>query len=559
MKNLQELKSLIADEKYKVISFDIFDTLLLRPSVYPTDILALAGRKAESSEFYLNLRRNCERLARTNNNIMMEEIRFGDIFREMSDKYTFSKQEIETLMRYELECEFDLLKPRKAIKEVFDYAKGIGKTVIITSDIYLSEEFMAKVLDNCGYTGFEKLYISSEYGMTKSSGRLFARVIMDYKSRGVSAAEILHLGDNERSDVAVAEKAGLSAVHIPRVEARAHKDNMFKRLETFSERTCDNTFLMGCSINRIFDDPYALVEKNNIFLSNIRNVNITVIAPMLFSFVKWMVSDCKINNKKHLIFLNSEGKFMQELVEMIKPYIFPELETVRVPFGNRLHRYLNTDFVTLLAKQELTEEDKIKTVSRVLLLSDVDEQVMKLFGQYGFNSKNDAVGELSVLYDMAEELDNLFNKKREFEINVFCDSIRQYENVAFYTGRLRDDLVAVNVNSDWNIYSVISDTDAPQHNCKSLGQMGMSLRRTLAALPTMIERICDFHEATDEEMISTICADIVDYTTDFLESFGERISLMQLNVYQYYEFLKIAMLEYPDFPTKKLIAEGEKK
>ena len=210
MESLWELKELIANKKYKVISFDIFDTLLLRPSVYPTDILALAGRKAGSSEFYLNLRRNCERLARTNNNVMSEEIRFENIFSEMSDKYTFSKQEIESLMHNELDCEFDLLKPRKAIKEIFDYAKGIGKTVIITSDIYLSEQFIGKVLDNCGYTGFEKLYVSSEYGMTKSSGRLFARVIMDYKSKGISASEILHLGDNERSDIAAAEKAGLS-------------------------------------------------------------------------------------------------------------------------------------------------------------------------------------------------------------------------------------------------------------------------------------------------------------------------------------------------------------
>lgn len=558
MESLWELKELIANKKYKVISFDIFDTLLLRPSVYPTDILALAGRKAGSSEFYLNLRRNCERLARTNNNVMSEDIRFENIFSEMSDKYTFSKQEIESLMHNELDCEFDLLKPRKAIKEIFDYAKGIGKTVIITSDIYLSEQFIGKVLDNCGYTGFEKLYVSSEYGMTKSSGRLFARVIMDYKSKGISASEILHLGDNERSDIAAAEKAGLSTIHVPRVEALAHKDNRFKRLEMFSERSCDNTFLMGCSINRIFDDPYVPVGETS-FLDNIQNVSITVIAPMLVSFVKWIVSDCKTNDKKHLIFFNSEGEFVQKMVEMVKPYIFPELETSRVSFGNRLRRYLNTDFVTLFAKQELTEDDKIKTVSRVLLLSDADEQVMKLFGKYGYNSMNDAVGTLSVLYDMADELNTLFNKKREQEINAFWNNIRKYGNAAFYTNKLRNDLAAADTSTDMNIYSIVSGTDAPQHNCKSLGQMGLNVRRTLPLFPVIIEKICDFNTETNEEPLCSVCADVISYAGDFLKTFGERINLMHLNAYQYFEFLKIAMLEYPDFPTKELTEEGEKK
>lgn len=558
MKSLRELKELIADKKYKVISFDIFDTLLLRPSVYPTDILALAGRRAGSSEFYLNLRRNCERLARTNNNIMSEEIRFEDIFREMSDKYTFSEQELEALMQNELDCEFDLLRPRRAIKEVFDYAKGIGKIVIITSDIYLSEAFIGRVLDKCGYTGFERLYISSEYGMTKSSGRLFARMIMDFKARGVSAAEILHLGDNERSDVAVAEKAGLSVMHIPRVEALAHKDGRFRRLEMFSERSCDNTFLMGCSINRIFDDPYYPVGETS-FLGNIRNVTVTVIAPMMISFVKWVISDCKNNGKRRLIFLNSEGAFIQRLVEMVKPYIFPELETARVSFGNRLRRYLNTDFAALLFEQELIGEDKIKTVSRVLLLSDADEQAMELFAKYGYASKNDAVGDISVLYDMADELDDLFHKKRENEINAFRNSLHEYGSAAFYTDKLRNDIAAADKDGVWDIYSVISETDAPNHNCKFLGQMGMSIRRTLPSIPVIIEKICNFNSETDEGSFCSVCEDIIDYAEDLLETFGERIGLMKLNAYQYFEFLKIAMLEYSDFPTKELTEDGEKR
>ena len=89
--------------------------------------------------------------------------------------------------------------------------------------------------------------------------------------------------------------------------------------------------------------------------------------------------------------------------------------------------------------------------------------------------------------------------------------------------------------------------------------MGLNVRRTLPLFPVIIEKICDFNTETNEEPLCSVCADVISYAGDFLKTFGERINLMHLNAYQYFEFLKIAMLEYPDFPTKELTEEGEKK
>ena len=41
------------------------------------------------------------------------------------------------------------------------------------------------------------VYVSSEYALTKSTGKLFKKVL---EIEGVKANEVLHLGDNLRSD-----------------------------------------------------------------------------------------------------------------------------------------------------------------------------------------------------------------------------------------------------------------------------------------------------------------------------------------------------------------------
>ena len=43
MSQLQDLRKAIENPRYKVISFDIFDTLVLRPSIFPTDLFVVAG------------------------------------------------------------------------------------------------------------------------------------------------------------------------------------------------------------------------------------------------------------------------------------------------------------------------------------------------------------------------------------------------------------------------------------------------------------------------------------------------------------------------------------
>ena len=106
------------------------------------------------------------------------------------------------------------LQPNPEIQQVFNYAKQQGKRIIIVSDMYLPEDFLTQVLQEKGFTGFEKLYVSNAVRKLKGTGALYRHVAQELK---VAPEDFLHIGDNFKSDVRRAKEAGWSAVWYPGV------------------------------------------------------------------------------------------------------------------------------------------------------------------------------------------------------------------------------------------------------------------------------------------------------------------------------------------------------
>ena len=162
----EEVKKVIDD--CDVISFDIFDTLLLRPYYEPHDVFRHLERLNDAPGFYES-RKNAEAVARQVYS-EKEDICFSQIYEFIEDKY-------KSLKEKELDLESKILFQNQFMKEIYDYCLEKGKKVIIVSDMYLSKDFLENVLKRNGYTGFEKLFVSSEFGKMKYSGNLF-RVFM---------------------------------------------------------------------------------------------------------------------------------------------------------------------------------------------------------------------------------------------------------------------------------------------------------------------------------------------------------------------------------------------
>lgn len=200
--DINALKALI--DRHKVISFDIFDTLLLRPYVRPVDLFEHLGR-LNKIENFKEIRIKAEKEARKVNS-GREDITIDDIYLHLPPEYSFLKEK-------EMALEAKVLQPNKEMLQVFRYALKQRKKVIIASDMYLPVEFLNRMLRKNGFTGFDKLYVSSDVGKGKGKS-LFSHIIKDLDE---NPQDVLHIGDNLSCDYKKSVSLGMSAFYYRKV------------------------------------------------------------------------------------------------------------------------------------------------------------------------------------------------------------------------------------------------------------------------------------------------------------------------------------------------------
>ena len=194
-------KSMLA---FDVVSFDVFDTLILRPFSEPSDLFILVGEELGIMDF-CEIRKKAEEDARRRSEFLRgsREVTLYDIY-EMVEEET--GVEAVSGARTEFLTERKLCFANPYMLEVFRMVKARGKTVVAVSDMYLPRELMEELLRSCGYEGFDDILVSCDYSCTKRKGGLFD--ILRKKYRGV----IFHVGDHPRSDVEAARERGIEAV-----------------------------------------------------------------------------------------------------------------------------------------------------------------------------------------------------------------------------------------------------------------------------------------------------------------------------------------------------------
>ena len=197
---------------YDVISFDVFDTLIFRPFSDPTDLFYLVGEKMGIQDFK-NLRIQAEKKAREIVHKTSDgyEVTLEQIWNELAEETGLDASEG---IRIETETEKTLCFANPYMLEVWNELKEAGKKLIIVSDMYLPAETIKGILEKNGFTGAESIYISYEFGCNKYEGRLYGKVLEDIR-KDKPDVKVIHVGDNLRSDLKMAEANGFDTAFYP--------------------------------------------------------------------------------------------------------------------------------------------------------------------------------------------------------------------------------------------------------------------------------------------------------------------------------------------------------
>lgn len=310
----QYAEALIADAEVRLVIFDVFDTLLLRPLLDPEDIKVLVSTRAGATPgaAYEKWRATAESRARWNAG---RDVGLEAIYAEFAQLSGLDPAAAESLRHLEEDIERNAVSARPDAVALLRQAVGSGKRVVLASDMYLDRAIVEDMLAAAGIDGWHALYLSSAIGLRKDTGALYQHIAV---AEGLALTEILVIGDNERSDLQIPSDLGTKCCHIMRPVELARA---MPRLGPLVEKTGDSGNLdarmtLGLIVRDHFQsvfpphfDPATFVPASP------RAIGHAVLGPLVLAFAQWLGRRAQENGIQRLYFLSREGEFLQQVYD----------------------------------------------------------------------------------------------------------------------------------------------------------------------------------------------------------------------------------------------------
>jgi FMN phosphatase YigB (HAD superfamily) len=297
----------------KLISFDLFDTLVLRPFLEPAGARAYLAHLVETHyglQDFTELRERVEadEHARHGRDVSAEEI-----YGAMASRADIGGELATNLYALELATERRLLKPRHA---VLAQAQGLidkGKRLKGLSDMYLSSTELAQVLPPAVSSVLKEIYVSCQTGWRKDTGQAWREIPVREQ---ILHSEWLHVGDSEHADVQLPQGLGLiHPVHVLRPGSHFSVIPGLRGLRPnhkVRQRWQDQLWL-GLLANRFaqLGDEYPHDLAGTVRLAQPEMFGYVVLGPLLASYLPWLARHALEQEADALLFLAREGHLLQ--------------------------------------------------------------------------------------------------------------------------------------------------------------------------------------------------------------------------------------------------------
>lgn len=406
MSELESLKKIINDKK--VVSFDIFDTLLLRNIEKPTDIFKILDKyvfdKYDIEDFF-NMRIESETKSRTAKNNY--ECTFTEIYNNLPIKSDKVKKDI---MKKELELEERFLVANPFMKEIYNYCKETNKEILCISDMYLEEDFISKVLKNNGYS-INKIYVSNVYHKSKGNKTLFEEV---YRQNKYDKSKWIHIGDNYTSDYEMPINFGISAYNYKNVLSR-------------SSKLSDNESISSSIINAIRNNAV----NNGLELNYWEKFGIMYASPLYYAFASWLYNHNK--DYDNIYFLARDGYMIKKVFDKIAKnqnnkidsrYLYVSRRAVQLPI---LHLADKRDIIDTLTAVNSGLNEKVM-VKNVFLYFNIDPyKYEEVINKYGFEVEDEVENEDYIKFKqlVSELYDEVFKPIMVKQTNLISKYLKQ--------------------------------------------------------------------------------------------------------------------------------------
>ncbi|WP_380169078.1 hypothetical protein [Jannaschia sp. R86511] len=313
----------------ELLTFDVFETVLVRAVTPPEAVFQVVGRRA-TSEGVLT----CSPQAFTRARVWaeMRALRWHQgganlehIHAELAASLLLDAGASARLAELELAVEAELLRPVPTARPLVAQARARAGRVVWVSDMYLPAVFIEEQLRRHGFWGpGDVLYVSHSHGHTKRSGSLF-RTVAD--TEGVPVTAIRHHGNDNRSDVRGAAAAGATGVLLPVANPNRYEQALQRHRDSTDGLTAA---MAGASrLARLQVAPTGEHEQALV------DVAAGVMSPLLTSFVTWILRRCQAAGLRRVYFVARDGQVLLRIAERLAPRLGIDVE-LRYLYASRL-------------------------------------------------------------------------------------------------------------------------------------------------------------------------------------------------------------------------------
>lgn len=441
--NLEKLKAEIISPKTEVVSFDIFDTLIMRPFWNPIDLFVFLNQyfrnltKIETGMDFSKIRVEAEKATRKNNPDK-QEITLDEIYAEIQKETQLEEEIIAKMKEREQELEIRFCSARKTAKEICELAEYLNKKVICISDMYLPIKTIKSMLNKNDYK-IDTIYLSAEIGQTKFCGDLYQYAIKDLK---VEPSAIVHIGDNYYSDYENAIKNGINGQFLPKavdVFCNTNITNalggLFKQnIPMWENNTNGLNFLgircmLALTANSYFDNPYRTFHNETDFNADPNLIGYYALGMHLFGIADWLLKDTTKKKYDKIVFFARDGYWMMKAYQILKKayseapkeeYLYISRRAlVPATLNNKFDFYKLSELIDIY---KYTPKTILKYIKNIIgNLENLEEECQKagIDANQKFENKNDFNRYMNLIIDkfydknkhteMLEHLKNYFS------------------------------------------------------------------------------------------------------------------------------------------------------
>lgn len=289
------------------VSFDLFDTLIMRQILFPGDVFDLVDDRLRQHGIMIN-DFSAKRMASEKELSRDHAPRLSEIYSHMKQAYRIAGIEPEQMAVLEWEIDCGLVVPRREVCRLLSDLEARGKKVYIVSDSYYNKKQIVGILKKCGITHYTDVFVSCEYGVGKTQG-LFHK----FKEM-TNAWSYFHIGDDETADVENAEKNGIRACRIySGMDFFEHTGYM--GLWDYMERLSDR-IRIGMFLSDVFNSPFQFESKEHrIGVHTAYDIGYIFFAPMICDFVLWFREQVEKYQLENILFCARDGYLVKQLYD----------------------------------------------------------------------------------------------------------------------------------------------------------------------------------------------------------------------------------------------------